>query len=160
VSSRTRLALIAAAVVVLVVGFVIANSGGGTGGSDTSGSTPAPATSTPSEPGGAQTATGASTPPPTTTTPAAAKPAIPTVNVVGGKPKGGVKKLKFNKGDTIRFRVRSDVADEVHVHGYDVKKDVAAGGSATFSIPATIDGRFEVELEGRHEQIAQLEVQP
>ena len=41
----------------------------------------------------------------------------------------------------------SDTADEIHVHGYDVHKDVAAGGSATFSIPATIDGRFVVELE-------------
>jgi hypothetical protein len=56
--------------------------------------------------------------------------------------------------------VRSDVADEVHVHGYDVAKDVRAGGSVTFSIPAKIDGRFEVELEHRHEQIAQLEVRP
>ena len=38
------------------------------------------------------------------------------------KPQGGVKKLNFNKGDTIRFRVVSDTADEIHVHGYDLTR--------------------------------------
>jgi hypothetical protein len=76
------------------------------------------------------------------------------------KPKGGVKRLTFTKGDRIRFRVRSDTADEIHVHGYDVHKDVTQGGTVTFSIPATIEGRFVVELEGQGEQIAELEVNP
>ena len=93
----------------------------------------------------------------TTTTPA---PAVPVVRVVGAKPQGGVKRLEFSKGDTIRFRVVSDTADEIHVHGYDVHKDVAQGGSVTFTIPAKIDGRFVVELEGSGTQIAELEVQP
>ena len=43
----------------------------------------------------------------------------------------------------------SDVADEIHVHGYDLKKDVPAGGSVRFSFPASIEGVFEIELEGR-----------
>ena len=38
--------------------------------------------------------------------------------------------------------------------------EVAAGGTATFSFDGDIDGRFEVELESRGEQIAQLEVDP
>jgi hypothetical protein len=85
---------------------------------------------------------------------------VPTIRVAGGQPQGGVKTLSFKKGDRIRFKVVSDVADEIHVHGYDVKKDVTAGGTVQFSFPATIEGRFEVELEQAHTQIAQLEVTP
>jgi len=46
------------------------------------------------------------------------------------------------------------------VHGYDLKKDVPAGGTVRFSFPARIEGVFEAELEGRKEQIAQLTVNP
>ncbi len=60
----------------------------------------------------------------------------------------------------MRFRVRSDVAEEVHVHGYDIAKDVAAGGSVTFSFDADIDGKFEIELEHAGLQIASLTVAP
>ena len=87
-------------------------------------------------------------------------PAVPTVRVVNGQPQGGVKRLEATKGERVRFKVQSDVADEVHVHGYDVKKNVPKGGSVTFSFAATIEGRFEIELENAHTQIAELEVKP
>jgi hypothetical protein len=83
-----------------------------------------------------------------------------TVRVVNAKPEGGVKKLEFKKGDQVNFKVVSDTADEIHVHGYDLMKDVPKGGSVTFSFKGSIDGRFEVELEGHGEQIAELDVQP
>jgi hypothetical protein len=88
------------------------------------------------------------------------KPSTPRVVVVEGKPRGGVERLSYKSGDRIQFVVKSDVADEVHVHGYDVSRDVAAGGSVRFSFPARLEGVFEVELEGRHEQIAELRVNP
>jgi hypothetical protein len=86
--------------------------------------------------------------------------AAPTIVVRGGEPVGGVRELEYGAGDEIRFTVRSDVADEIHVHGYDLMKDVPAGGSVSFSFPADIEGIFEVELEGRKEQIAELRVNP
>ena len=86
--------------------------------------------------------------------------AVPTIVIRNGEPVGGVEELEYSAGDEIQFRVSSDVADEVHVHGYDVMKDVAAGGTVSFSIPAEIEGIFEVELEGRKEQIAELRVNP
>ena len=46
------------------------------------------------------------------------------------------------------------------MHGYDLKKDVPAGGSVRFSFPADIEGVFEIELEEREEQIAELRGQP
>lgn len=86
--------------------------------------------------------------------------AVPTIVVKNGEPLGGVQELEYSAGDQIRFKVRSDVADEIHVHGYDLMKDVPAGGSVFFSFPAEIEGIFEVELEGRKEQIAELRVNP
>ena len=83
-----------------------------------------------------------------------------TIVVKDGEPVGGVQDLDYKAGEKVRFTVDSDVADEVHVHGYDLTKDVAAGGSASFSFPAEIEGIFEVELEERGEQIAELRVNP
>ena len=82
------------------------------------------------------------------------------VTVKDAKPVGGVQKIKFTKGDTIRFKVVSDTADEIHFHGYDIAKDVEAGGSVTFSTKAKIEGRFVVELEDHETQIAEVEVDP
>jgi hypothetical protein len=85
---------------------------------------------------------------------------VPTIVVKNGKPVGGIRQLTYEKGDQIRFKVESDVSDEIHVHGYDVMKDVEAGGSVSFDFPATIEGGFEAELEGRGEQIIELTVNP
>jgi hypothetical protein len=85
---------------------------------------------------------------------------VPTIVVKNGKPVGGIRDLSYKKGDQIHFKVQSDVADEVHVHGYDLMKDVEAGGTIAFDFPATIEGVFEAELEGRKEQIIELRVNP
>ena len=136
-SNTTRIAVAVGAIAALVALFVVLN-----GSSDDNKSTN---TSTAGKPG---TKTQTEVPRP------------PVVTVRGGKPAGGIKKLSFTKGDQVRFRVDSDVADEIHVHGYDFHKDVPAGGSVSFSFPAKIEGVFVVELEGRGEQIAQLTVKP
>ena len=80
------------------------------------------------------------------------------IYVVNGKPRGGIQTLVYNKGDRVRFTVVSDVSDEIHVHGFNFKKDVAKNGSVTFSFPATDQGGHLIELESRGEQIANLEV--
>ena len=82
------------------------------------------------------------------------------ITVRNGKPVGGVKRLSYDSGDRIRFVVTSDVADEVHVHGYDISKDLRAGGSVRFGFPAKLEGVFEVELEGRAQPIAELRISP
>ena len=85
---------------------------------------------------------------------------IPTIVIRNGEPVGGIRELEYSAGDEVRFRVESDVADEVHVHGYDLMEDVPANGTVDFAFPAEIEGIFEVELEGRKEQIAELQVNP
>jgi type IV secretory pathway VirB10-like protein len=146
VSRAQRLSFLAVAVVIAIVAVVILVSSGndeeeaGTGAQATATATPTPGADTTAEP--------TETPTPTP------KPEPPLVTP------GKVTDLRFKQGDTVRFRVRSDVADEVHVHGYDLMKDVEPGQTITFSFPATITGIFEIELENAGEQIAQLRVDP
>jgi hypothetical protein len=85
---------------------------------------------------------------------------LQTIVVKHGEPVGGIRELTYNKGEQVLFKVDSDIADEVHMHGYEIMKDVKAGGSVTFAFPATIEGLFEAELEGRKEQILEMTVNP
>ena len=80
------------------------------------------------------------------------------IYVVDGTPEGGVKTITYNKGQEVEFTVVSDVADEIHVHGFNLKKDVPKNGSVTFKFPASDQGGHVIELEHRGEQIANLEV--
>jgi hypothetical protein len=83
-----------------------------------------------------------------------------TVRVVDAKPVGGVQALDVKKGGSVHLVVQSDTADEIHIHGYDIHKDVPRNGSVTFDFPAKIDGGFVIELENHKQQIANLKVEP
>ncbi len=98
--------------------------------------------------------------PTATVPPPEPKPEFDLIRVRGGEPAGGVKEITVSKGDSVRLEVRSDTAAEVHVHGYDLFKDVQAGGSVRFRFKADAEGVFEIELEETHTQIAQLSVEP
>ena len=98
--------------------------------------------------------------PPATTTEAAPGPAQVDVVVVGGEPQGGIVRESVDLDSEVVVTVISDVADEVHVHGYDLMADVAPGAPATIRFTADAPGRFEIELEDTGVQIAELEVRP
>ena len=102
--------------------------------------------------------------PPTTaeteTGPAAPEPVRLTVRIEAGRPVGGVARAEATKDDSVVLVVRSDVADHVHLHGYDLMADVGPGRPARIQFRATLTGRFEIELEDRGRQIAQLTVVP
>lgn len=78
--------------------------------------------------------------------------------IVGGRPEGGIARDSVARGRIVVIRVTSDVADHVHLHGYDLIADVAPGKPATIRFTASAPGRFEIELEDRGLQIAELEV--
>jgi hypothetical protein len=82
------------------------------------------------------------------------------VDVVNGAPKGGIVRASVDRGERVALVVSSDVADEIHLHGYDLSRDVAAGGTARIVFVARLPGRFEVELEHRGTPIAELTVRP
>jgi hypothetical protein len=149
-SGRAR-ALIGAATIALIVVLFIVLSGGDDESTTTADTTPAATSPT-------TTPTATTGQPPETQRSTRPKPK--TITVEGGKPVGGVERLEYDAGERVRIVVKSDVADEVHVHGYDISRDVAAGGSVRFGFPAKLEGVFEIELEQRHEQIAELRVNP
>jgi plastocyanin len=138
----TRWAVLGLVVVVAVVAFVIARSGGDGSSSSTSTQAQAPSAGTAVK---------------STTSPAAAPKVIVVRNA---KAVGGIQDITVKKGDQVRFTVKSDSAQEIHVHGYDFHKNVTKNGSVSFSFPAKIDGGFVIELEGPGQQIAALKVQP
>lgn len=140
---------------VALVGTALALAGCG-GSNDTAESTETAPSVTETTP-----AVTTETVPPTTTTdatPAPTRTAI-TLRVVGGKPQGGIARPKVKKGDKVLLVVRSDTADEIHLHGYDISREIAAGGTARIAFVAKIPGRFEIELENSGVQLAELTVQ-
>jgi hypothetical protein len=135
-------------VAVVVLFVLLAGGGDEDGGSDSTVATQPGA----QPPTGATVSTGAR--------PERPRRQIDRVVVRGGQPVGGVERLEYDSGERVRFTVRSDVTDEVHVHGYDISREVTAGGTVRFAFPADVEGVFEVELEQRHVQIAELRVNP
>jgi hypothetical protein len=99
----------------------------------------------------------------TTTTPSPPAPPPPaTVRIVvrGGEPVGGVRNVTVSKGRQVVLIVTSDVADEVHLHGYNLKRDVVPGSPARLPFRSTIVGTVEVELEQRGLPLARITTQP
>lgn len=118
---------------------------------------------TPTIPATTDTETMTETQPTGTTTDTESAPPAPvtvTITVRGGAPVGGIARPTVSRGDRVVLVITSDVSDEVHVHGYDVARDVAANGRARIALSADIPGRFEVELEERGIQIAEITVRP
>jgi hypothetical protein len=148
VSHRRRLAGFLAVLALLCAGFALTSCGGGDSESaDTTSTETTTATET--------TTTESTT---TTTPPPPPGPTEIRIVVVNGAPKGGIVREKVAKGDRVVLIVRSDVTDHVHLHGYDIMRDVAPGKPARLPFKATIPGRFEVELEDRGVPIADITV--
>lgn len=103
----------------------------------------------------APSATGTETSGPTTTTFDGTRV---DVEVRGGEVVGGVQRVEVDTGERVLLVVTSDVADQVHVHGVDVTREVEAGGTVDVDFTADIPGVFEIELEERRLQLAELVV--
>lgn len=102
-------------------------------------------------------------PTPTETAPATTAPperVSLVVTVRSGEPVDGIVRADAKQGDPILLVVRSDVADAVHVHGYDLSSTVGPGKPVRMQFRASLTGRFEIELEDRGKPIAQLTVLP
>lgn len=106
-------------------------------------------------------------PPPRTATetkplhpPPPPKPSAVVVRIAVRGGRAPLERITVRRGEQVVFVVTSDVVDHIHLHGYNVLRDVAPGKPARLAFRATIPGRFEVELEDRHVQIADLTVRP
>jgi hypothetical protein len=149
-ASRPRLGFVAA-LTVAVTGGVL------TGCADTADSaattTQAPSVSV----SAAQSSPPAATASPSPTAPREAGVEV-VVQIADGRVTPAPRRVKVPQGATVRLLVTSDVADELHVHGYDVTKALPAGRQATLEFRADEAGLFGAELHEQELQLVQLEV--
>ena len=144
-SRRQRFTFLAIAVVIAVVAAVVLADTSEDDDQPSQTAATATPTGTPAEPG-EETAT--ATP---TATPTPKPPPLLTA--------GKVADLEFTEGETIRFRVRSYEPEEIHVHCYDITRDVPAGRTITVSFKASITGTCEVEFHNSGEPIGEITVE-
>jgi hypothetical protein len=139
-SRGQRIGLLVAAVAIAVVAFVIVKPGSD---DDSKGETTTQAASTNGK---------KDTSPP--------KPQVTRIALKGHKPVGGPKSITVKKGDRVRIVVTTDVADEVHLHGYDIEREVAPGKPGRFDFVAKLEGAFDMESHESEAKIAGLQVEP
>ena len=139
--TKKTLPILLAAAAVLVIGFLLLKPKDETPATTTTSAATTPAAATTSAP-----------------TPVNTNPE--TIVIKNGEPVGGMAKLTYKQGSTVKLTVTTDGAEtDVHIHGYDIEKATAPGAPAKFSFVAKDTGRFEVELHPAT-QIAQLDVVP
>lgn len=96
---------------------------------------------------------------PTTTTPTTTSTTAPSatpssdvdqdiaVTYTAGAVTGDTGRVKVKLGSRVRIVVTSDVAEELHLHVYDVKKVVTPGQPTEILFTADVPGQVELELE-------------
>ena len=79
--------------------------------------------------------------------------------------------FRVNEGDTVTFRIRSEIAGEATVHGYEKKVRLRPGHEVTLSFTADSTGMYPLHLHQKadasnerseliHRHLAALEVHP
>ena len=68
--------------------------------------------------------------------------------------------VSAREGDRVTLRIRSNEQLEMHVHGYDVEREIKAGQAAELSFEADLTGRFEIENHETEEELGELQVRP
>ncbi len=73
---------------------------------------------------------------------------------------GPVQRLRTRKGADVMLRISSNKAEELHLHGYDIKLKLKPGEPGAMTLKATRSGRFELETHNGHRTVLILEVMP
>ena len=67
-------------------------------------------------------------------------------------------RVAVDTGAAVHLVFSGSVAEELHIHGYDLSLEIAPGGVEVLDFTADIPGIFEVELEGAGTLVFELEV--
>lgn len=108
----------------------------------------------------------AAVPKPAPLGPAAAPAALRsfTVEIAGGRLKGGDETLAVRQGEQVELRVSSDQPVVLHLHGYELEARVVPPAPALLAFRADLAGRFPVhehrEGAGNHRALLFIEVHP
>lgn len=125
---------------------------GGCGGGDEGGGTATTTAATSTSSGGATSSTEAAST-------AGFSGVVVEAKVTGNQVETASRRVRIDLGQKVRVQVEADRAEEVHVHGYDLKGDVAPGKPAVIDFTADVPGVFEVELEESGLKLFELQVQ-
>ena len=68
--------------------------------------------------------------------------------------------VSAREGDRVTMGFASDRPVEVHVHGYDIGREVGPGETAGLSFEADLTGRFPIEDHETEEELGVLIVEP
>jgi len=68
--------------------------------------------------------------------------------------------VSVTEGDHVNLQITSDHPIELHLHGYDLEKEVEPGEPAELAFDATITGRFAIEDHNTETELGVLLVQP
>ena len=68
--------------------------------------------------------------------------------------------ITVTEGDRVVLRITADSPHEIHLHGYDIEREVAPGEPSTLSFEAGLTGRFEMENHESEEVLGVLIVRP
>jgi nitrous oxide reductase len=79
--------------------------------------------------------------------------------VTGSTVETASRRVRIDLGEKVRIRVEADRNEEVHLHGYDLSREVAPGRPAVLDFTADAPGVFEVELEQARLKVFELQVQ-
>ena len=79
--------------------------------------------------------------------------------VAGSTVETASRRVRIDLGEKVRIRVEADRNEEVHLHGYDLSREVAPGRPAVLDFTADAPGVFEVELEQARLKLFELQVQ-
>ena len=70
------------------------------------------------------------------------------------------REISVDQGDMVTLNISSDEQMEIHMHGYDVEREVGPGQTARLHFEADLTGRFEIEDHETEKVLGVLEVRP
>jgi hypothetical protein len=134
VSRGQRIGLVVAAAVIAVVAFVIIKPGSNDNKDKTTSQASGPA-----------------------------KPAGPKtfrITLKGHNPVGGKRTFVLTKGDRGLIVVTSDGKDTVHLHGWDIEREVTPSKPGHFAFTADNEGAYEIESHTTEQKLGTVQVRP
>ena len=135
--------------VVLVAGLAACGGAASTSGTSSSGagsSATSTASSSAPSPSGSSSASSSSSPAQRTV----------TVTVTGSRVTPAPRTVDLGVGETMTLTVTSDHADQLHVHGFDIEKELPAGTPVSVELTGESPGVYEVETH--HPELRLLKI--
>ena len=82
------------------------------------------------------------------------------LEIKDGRLASGQSVIQVHRGEQVVLRFKSNTADELHLHGYDLYARITPRETAVLEFSANRTGRFTLELHEAQTELGALEVYP